>query len=41
MIVIASYYVLFAVTGSTQVLIIESAVAAVFLGLALAGFRST
>jgi hypothetical protein len=42
MIVIASYYVLFAVTGgSIQVLIIESAVAVVFLGLALAGFKST
>jgi hypothetical protein len=42
MIVIASYYALFALTGgSTQVLIIESAVAAVFLGLALAGFKST
>ena len=42
MIVIASYYALFAVVGgSTQVLIIESAVAAVFLGLALAGFKST
>lgn len=42
MMVIASYYVLFALTGgSTQVLVIESAVAIAFLGLALAGFRST
>ena len=41
-IVIASYYVLFAIMGgSVQILIIESAVAAVFLGLALAGFKST
>ena len=42
MIAIASYYVLFAVMGgSIQVLIIEMAVAVVFLGLALAGFKST
>lgn len=41
-IVIASYYALFAVMGgSTQVLVAESAVAAVFLGLALAGFKIT
>jgi len=42
MIVIASYYALFAVMGgSTQALIIESAVAAAFVGVALAGFKST
>ena len=42
MIVIAAYYALFAViSGSTQVLIVESAVAVGFVGLALAGFRST
>jgi len=42
MIVIASLYSLFAVMGgSTQVLIIESVVGAVFVGLALAGFKST
>jgi hypothetical protein len=42
MIVIASLYALFAVMGgSTQVLIIESVVAAAFIGLALAGFKST
>ncbi len=42
MIVIASYYALFAVMGATTpVLIIEIGVAAVFLGLALAGFKST
>ncbi len=42
MIVIASYYTLFAVmVGSIQVLIIESAVAAAFLGIALAGFKFT
>src|SRR5215475_4130003 len=42
MIVIASYYALFAVMGgSIQVLIVESAVAAAFLGMALAGFKST
>jgi hypothetical protein len=42
MIVIALYYVLFAlIGGSTQVLIVESAVAIGFIGLALAGFRST
>jgi hypothetical protein len=42
MIVIASYYALFAVTGgSSQVLIIEAAVAIAFCGLALAGFKST
>ena len=41
-IVIASYYALFAVMGgSIQVLIIESAVAAAFLGVALAGFKFT
>ena len=42
MLVIASYYALFAVMGgSTQVLLIESAVAAVFMGLAVVGFKST
>jgi hypothetical protein len=42
MIVIAAYYALFAVIGgSTQVLVVESAVAVVFAGLALAGFKST
>ena len=42
MIVIASYYALFAVIGgSMHVLILESAVAIGFLGLALAGFRFT
>lgn len=42
MIVIALYYVLFAVMGgSTQVLVTESAVAVVFCGLALAGFKIT
>jgi hypothetical protein len=42
MIVIASYYALFAVMGgSMQVVIVESVVAAAFLGVALAGFKST
>lgn len=42
MIVIALYYVLFAlIGGSTQVLIVESAVAIGFVGLALTGFRFT
>ena len=42
MIVIASYYVLFAVMGgSTEALVIESAVAVVFVGLSVAGFKST
>jgi hypothetical protein len=42
MMVIASYYALFAVIGgSTQVLIIESAVAVVFVALALVGFKIT
>ena len=42
MMVVASYYVLFAVMGATtQVLIVECAVAAVFLGIALAGFKSS
>jgi hypothetical protein len=41
-VVIASYYALFAVIGgSTHALVIESAVAAAFLGAALAGFKST
>ena len=40
--VVASYYALFAVMGgSTTVLVIESVVTAVFLGLALAGFKTT
>jgi hypothetical protein len=42
MIVIASYYALFAVTGgTTEVLVVESLVAAVFMGLAIVGFKST
>ena len=41
-IVIASYYVLFAVMGaSTHVLILESLVGAVFLAAAVSGFRSS
>jgi hypothetical protein len=41
-IVIASYYALFAVMGgSMTALAIESAAAALFVGAALAGFRST
>jgi hypothetical protein len=40
MMVIASYYALFAVMGgSTQVLLIEAAVATVFLAVALVGFK--
>ncbi|HEU4648723.1 MAG TPA: hypothetical protein VFS33_06650 [Gemmatimonadales bacterium] len=39
-VVVASYYVLFAVMGgSTQALLIETAVATVFLAVALAGFK--
>jgi len=39
-IIIASYYVLFAVMGaSTQALVLETLVGAVFLALAVAGFR--
>lgn len=42
MLVIAAYYVLFAVMGgSIQVVIVESAIALVFIGVALAGFKST
>lgn len=42
LIVIASYYALFAVMGgSTEALVIESAVAVVFAGLSVAGFKST
>jgi hypothetical protein len=42
MIVIASLYALFAIMGgSTQARIIESAVGVAFIGLALAGFKST
>jgi hypothetical protein len=42
MIVIASLYAFFAVAGgSTQVLVIEAAVGAVFIGLAIAGFKSS
>ncbi|MBP1150295.1 MULTISPECIES: hypothetical protein [unclassified Methylocaldum] len=42
MIVIASYYVLFAVVGgSMNALIIELIVAAVFLGASIAGFKYT
>lgn len=41
-IVVASYYALFAVMGaSTQALVLESLVGAVFLGAAVAGFRSS
>jgi hypothetical protein len=41
-IVIASYYVLFAVMGaSTRALVLESLVGAIFLGLAVLGFRSS
>jgi hypothetical protein len=40
--VVAAYYVLFAVMGgSMQVLMIESVVAAAFVALAIAGFTST
>jgi hypothetical protein len=40
MVVIASYYVLFAVIGgSTHALVVEAAVATVFLALALVGFK--
>jgi len=42
MMVIASYYSLFAaLDGSIAVLIIESAVAAAFVAVAIAGFKST
>jgi hypothetical protein len=42
MIVIASYYPLFAAMGaSPEALVIESALAALFLGLALVGFRTS
>jgi hypothetical protein len=42
MIVIASYYALFAVMGaSTHVLVLESVVGAVFLTVAVSGFRSS
>lgn len=41
-IVIASYYALFAVMGaSTHALVLESLVGAVFLAVAVAGFRSS
>ena len=41
-IVIASYYAFFAVMGaSTEVLVLESLVGAVFLALAVLGFRSS
>lgn len=41
-IVIASYYVLFAVMGaSTNALVLESVVGAVFLAAAVSGFRSS
>ena len=40
MIVIASYYVLFAVSGGAiQIIIIEAAIMAIFAGLAIAGFK--
>ena len=42
MIVIASYYVLFAVLGhSTQALVLDAAIGAVFLVMAVAGFRQS
>jgi hypothetical protein len=42
MIVIASYYALFAAMGgSAQVLFVESAVAIAFMAFAIAGFKST
>ena len=42
MIVIASYYALFAVMGgSAQTLVIESVIAIAFLGASIAGFKST
>ena len=41
MIVIASYYVLFAVMGGAQALAMETAIAVVFVGLSLAGFKAT
>ncbi len=42
MIVIASYYALFAAMGaSTQVLLLESLIAAAFLAAAVSGFRSS
>jgi hypothetical protein len=42
MIVIASYYALFAVMGgSVDVLLVESTVIVVFLGASIAGFRSS
>jgi hypothetical protein len=42
LIVIAAYYVLFAVMGgSTEALVAELAVGAIFVGLAVAGFKST
>jgi hypothetical protein len=42
MIVIASYYALFAVMGaSTHALVLESVVGAVFLAVAVSGFRSS
>ena len=40
MIVIASYYVLFAVSGgATDIIVIEAAIMAIFAGLAIAGFK--
>ena len=42
LIVIASYYALFAVVGdSTQALVVEAVVATAFLAVAIAGFRSS
>jgi hypothetical protein len=42
LVVVASYYGLFAVMGgSTQALIVESAVGIIFVGLAVASFRLT
>lgn len=42
LVVIATYYVLFAVIGGdSKALLLESLVAAAFIGAAVAGFRST
>ena len=42
MMVIAAYYVLFAlISGSTHLLVVELLIAAVFVGLAIAGFLSS
>jgi hypothetical protein len=42
MVVVASYYVLFAVMGgSTQALLLDAAIATVFLAVTLVGFKSS